>query len=144
MSFGSTVSMWFGVNVFHLTINLILNLKRKIYQFMWYLYHTKLNFVSCRLFTRIYKILLLFYHKLNVLIFVIYFVLMSNQLLNVITNYYNFEIITRFDIRETQVFPTIHIVKILSYTELNKLEEIYPQMKNEINQKHKSYTDDLN
>ena len=61
---------------------------------------------------------------------------MSFQLKSVITSYFNFEIITRFDIRESKAFPVIYIRDIL--TNFNKLQEKYPAMKTEINKMNKT------
>ena len=65
-------------------------------------------------------------HILKIFTLIIYIILMSYQLKSVITSYFNFEIITRFDIQEVKIFPTILVTNML--TDLNKLQEIYPEM----------------
>jgi hypothetical protein len=65
---------------------------------------------------------------------IVFSVLMLIQIIETIRSYFDFEIVTRFDVQEMKILPNIVFAFNLwpNKNSLNKLSEIYPQLKQEI------------
>jgi len=127
-SIGSLISMWFGISVYDLTFIFFRETKRRIIYFrgligfeMKILMIPKLkNFIS---------------HKFNdifsKLIIIVFSVLMLCQIITLIKTYFDYEIVTRFDVQELMSIPNIVIVKNSGNTLLmaKQLVNIYPEIR---------------
>jgi hypothetical protein len=63
------------------------------------------------------------------------------QVIAIIRSYFDFEIVTRFDVQEMKLIPNVIFRFIPLPNNLNKLYEIYPQMEQEIHEieEHESF-----
>jgi hypothetical protein len=64
--------------------------------------------------------------------------LMLIQIIAIISSYFDFETVTRFDVQQTKLIPNVMFSFELIPNNLNKLYEIYPQMKQEIDKINES------
>jgi hypothetical protein len=56
------------------------------------------------------------------------------QVIELISSYFDYEIVTRFDVQQIILIPNVMFYFIPPPNNLNKLYEVYPQMKQEIDE----------
>jgi hypothetical protein len=130
-SVGGLISMWFGFSVYDLVLIFAEESKKKILLL--------LVSMKCRFFiTAIVKFKGIITSKVNQIfscITIIFFsTLMLIQIIELIRSYFDFEIVTRFDVQQMKVIPNVIIFFSPVPNNLNKLYEIYPQMEQEIHE----------
>jgi hypothetical protein len=128
-SIGGLVSMWFGISVHDLALILVNESKKWIIRIFGLINYEKLTLIVLKfkemISTKFDKIL----SKLTIIVFSI---LMSYQIFEVITIYLDFEIVTRFEVQQIMYLPKIQIHKEPMYSNLDELIKIYPEMKHKI------------
>jgi hypothetical protein len=84
-------------------------------------------------------------HIFSSITIIVFSVLMLIQIIAIINSYLDFEAVTRFDVQQMKLIPNVMFGFMLIPTNLNKLYEIYPQMKQEIHKikEYESYTKPL-
>ncbi len=65
---------------------------------------------------------------LSKLTIIVFSILMFYQIFEVLTIYFDYEIVTRFEVQEIMFLPKIRIVKFPMLTNMNELMKIYPEM----------------
>jgi hypothetical protein len=120
--------MWFGISVYDLTFIFFRETKRRIIYF-----HGLIGFEMKILM--IPKLKNFISHKFNdifsKLIIIVFSVLMLCQIITLIKTYFDYEIVTRFDVQELMSIPNIVIVKNSGNTLLmaKQLVNIYPEIR---------------
>jgi hypothetical protein len=147
-SVGGLISMWFGFSVYDLVLIFTKEIKKKI-----------LLFVSMKcwfLITIIVKFKEIIKSKVNHIFssitIIVFSALMLIQIIAIISTYLDFEVVTRFDVQQMKLIPNVMFGFIPVPDNLNKLYEIYPQMKQEIGKinefkeikEYDSYAKDMN
>jgi hypothetical protein len=129
-SIGGLISMWFGFSVYDLVLIFTKESKKKI---LLLLVSMKYRFFI----TVIVKFKEIITSKVNhifsSIIIIIFSALMLIQTIGLIRSYFDFEVITRFDVQQIKLIPNVDIL-FRPMPNLNKLYEIYPQMKQEIDE----------
>ncbi len=128
-SVGGLISMWFGFSVYDLVLILTKESKKKILLL--------LVSMKCRLFiTAIVKFKEIITSKVNHIFssitIIVFSALMLIQIIAIISSYFDFDVVTRFDVQQMQVIPNVMLSFKLQPKNLNLLYEIYPHMKQEI------------
>jgi hypothetical protein len=115
--------MWFGLSLFHLikiAYEKISIIREKYFQ------NISLTIsISARLI-KIFKL-----RNINCVIILVYCSIMLYQLTDMVKIYLKYETITRFEALERKFNPKITIAYIPSSIDINKLAQIYPQVKKE-------------
>jgi hypothetical protein len=134
-SVGGLISMWFGISLYDLVVifakeshkKIILFFGEKNYQIV-ILAIIKFNaFVTSKL------------KKISSTFTIIFFsILMLIQIIEIINSYFDYEIVTRFEVQEIKLMPNIEFTFLETTKNLNKLIEIYPELKQEIHEFEKS------
>jgi hypothetical protein len=130
-SVGGLISMWFGFSVYDLVLIFAKESKEKILLL--------LVSMKCRFFiTAIVKfkeiITLKFNQIFSSITIIVFSALMLIQIIELMSSYFDYEIVTRFDVQQMKLIPNVMIYFPLMPNNLNKLYEIYPQMKQEIHE----------
>jgi hypothetical protein len=128
-SVGGLVSMWFGISVYDFVMIFVEELKRKIiylfvsinFQFVILMILKFREIISSK-FDRIFSIMTI----------IVFTILMFIQTIEIIRNYTEFEIVTRFDVQEIKLLPKIVFFSAIPVNNLNKLIRIYPEMEQKI------------
>jgi hypothetical protein len=126
-SMGGLISMWFGISVYS-----------------FYQYIEKLFLVFIEKFHSLFRIKLnktikLFLHKsYKWIVILIFFCLMLIQIMELMSNYLDYETITRIQISEQKDLPKFSVYTPTFYVDFDKLENIYPEIKTEIKTKNKN------
>ncbi len=128
-SIGGLISIWFGFSVYDLVLIFAKEMKKKILLL--------LVSMKCRFFiTAIVKFKQIITSKVNQIFssitIILFSALMLIQIIAIIRNYLDFEVVTRFDVQQMKLIPNVLLFLDLRPKNLNKLYEIYPQMKQEI------------
>jgi hypothetical protein len=126
--------MWFGISVYDLVLIFAKKMKKKLLLLL------VLVLMECRFFiTAIVKFKQIITSKVNHIFssitIILFSVLMLIQIIAIISNYLEFEVVTRFDVQQIKLIPNVLLVYRPVPKNLNILYKIYPQMKQEI---HKS------
>jgi hypothetical protein len=132
-SIGSLISMWFGFSVYDLVLIFAKESKRIL---------LLLVSMKCRSFiTAIVKFKEII-SKVNEIFssitIIVFSALMLIQIIAIISSYFDFETVTRFDVQQTKLIPNVMFGFAQIPNNLNKLYEIYPQMKQEIDKINES------
>ncbi len=126
-SIGGLISMWFGISVYDLIVIFAKESQKKIIHFFGQMNH---------------QIFILAIIKFNAFVstFTIIFfsTLMFIQIIAIISSYFDYEIVTRFEVQEIKLIPNIELTFLEKTKNLNKLIEIYPELKQEIHEFEKS------
>jgi hypothetical protein len=130
-SIGGLISMWFGFSVYDLVL-IFAKESKKIILLL-------LVSMKCRFFiTAIVKFKEIITSKVNQIFssitIIVFSALMLIQIIGLMNSYFDFEIVTRFDVRQMKLIPNVMVYFNPMPNNLNKLYEIYPQMKQEIHE----------
>jgi hypothetical protein len=134
-SVGGLISMWFGISLYDLVVIFAKELHKKIILFFGEMNYQivilaiiKFNaFVTSKL------------KKISSTFTIIFFsILMLIQMIAIIKSYFDYEIVTRFEVQEIKLIPNIELTFLETTKNLNKLIEIYPELKQEIHEFEKS------
>jgi hypothetical protein len=128
-SVGGLVSIWFGISVYDLALTLVNESKKWIIRIFGSNNCEKLTLIVFKFKEMIST---KFDEILSKLILIIFSILMLYQIFQVITNYLDFEIVTRFEVQQIKFLPKIKIVKQPMLSNLDELMKIYPEMKHKI------------
>jgi hypothetical protein len=133
-SVGGLISMWFGFSVYDLVLIFAKESKKKILLL--------LVSIKCRLFTTaIVKFKEIILSKVNQIFssitIIVFSALMLIQIIAIISSYFDFEIVTRFDVQQIKIIPNVMFEFYPLPNNLSKLYETYPQMKEEIHELNK-------
>jgi hypothetical protein len=95
--------------------------------------------MKCRFFiTAIVKFKEIITSKVNQIFssitIIVFSALMLIQIIAIISSYFDFEIVTRFDVQELKLLPNVFFTFMPVPNNLSKLYEIYPQMEQEIHE----------
>jgi len=125
-SVGGLISMWFGISVYDIALILMKELKKRIIPFIVFiklekLFPTFLKFKES-ISSKIKK-------KFPNITIIVFSVLMFHQLITVMDIYLKYEIVTRFEIEKIKHLPLVRFYIIPQLRDLDKLLEIYPEMK---------------
>jgi hypothetical protein len=128
-SVGGLISMWFGFSVYDLVLIFAKESKKKILLL--------LVSMKCRFFTTaIVKFKEIILSKVNQICssitIIVFSALMLIQIIAIISNYFDFEVVTRFDVKQIKIIPNVMFEFYPLPNNLSKLYETYPQMKEEI------------
>jgi hypothetical protein len=128
-SVGGLVSMWFGISVYDFVLIFVRETKNKLIQ-MFVLMNCLLVISAIVKFkamitSKIYQI----FTNITIIFFS---VLMLIQVIEIISSYFDYEIVTRFEVQQIKLLPNIVLGFVLIPNNLNKLIEIYPEMKQKI------------
>jgi hypothetical protein len=128
-SVGGFFGIWFGVSLYDLVLILAKESKEKILLL--------LVSMKCRFFiTPIVKFKENITSKVNQIFssitIIVFSVLMLIRLIAIISSHLDFEVLTRFDVQGMKQLPNVMSSFTPQPHNLNKLYEIYPQMKQEI------------
>jgi hypothetical protein len=141
-SIGGLIGMWFGFSVYDLVLIFAKESKKKILLL--------LVSMKCRFFiTAIVKFKEIITSKVNQLFssitIIVFSAIMLIQIIELMNSYFDYEIVTRFDVQQIKVIPNVLIFFSPVPNNLNKLYEIYPQMEQEIHQieEHESIPEPL-
>jgi hypothetical protein len=130
-SVGGLFGMWFGFSVYDLVLIFAKESKEKI---LLLLVSMKCRFII----TAIVRFREIITSKVNQIfssfIIIVFSVLMLIQIIAIINSYFDFEIVTRFDVQELKLLPNVMFTFSSLPNNLYELYEIYPQMKQEINE----------
>jgi len=122
-SIGGLISMWFGLSLFHLMK--IAYEKMSIIREKYFQNIGLTISINTRL-TKIFKL-----RNINYVIILVYCSIMLYQLTDMVNSYLKYETITRFEAFERKLNPKITIAYIPKSIDINKLAQIYPQVKKE-------------
>jgi hypothetical protein len=128
-SVGGLVSIWFGISVYDLALTLVNESKKWIIRIFGSNNCEKLTLIVFKFKEMIST---KFDEILSKLILIIFSILMLYQIFQVITNYLDFEIVTRFEVQQIKFLPKIKIVKQPMLSKLDELMKIYQEMKHKI------------
>jgi hypothetical protein len=122
-SIGGLISMWFGLSLFHLikiAYEKMSIIREKYFQ------HIGLTVSISTGLTKIFK-----RRNINCIIILVYCSIMLYQLTDMVNSYLKYETITRFEALERKFNPKITIAYVPKSIDINKLAQIYPQIKKE-------------
>jgi hypothetical protein len=130
-SVGGLISMWLGLSVYDLVIMFAKESKKLIVLL--------LVLMKCRLFiTAIVKckqsITLNVNQIFSRITIIVFSALMLIQVISIIRIYFDFEVVTRFDVHQTKLIPNVLLSFKYESQNLSLLHQIYPQMKQDIDQ----------
>jgi hypothetical protein len=141
-SVGGLISMWFGFSVYDLVLILAKESKKKI---LLLLVSMKWQFFI----TAIVKFKEIITSKVNQIFssitIIVFSALMLIQIIAIISSYFDFETVTRFDVQQIKIIPNVLFRFLPLPNNLSNLYEIYPQMEQEIHEteEYKSFTESV-
>jgi hypothetical protein len=141
-SVGGLISIWFGISVYDLVL-IFAKESKKIFLLL-------LVSIKCRFFiTGIVKFKENITSKVNQIFssitIIVFSVLMLIQIIAIISSYFDFEIVTRFDVQQIKLIPNVLFKFLPMPNNLSDLYEIYPQMEQVIDEteEYKSFTESV-
>jgi hypothetical protein len=145
-SVGGLISMWFGISFYDLVLIFFQQLKRNLIHRIVSINYRYIRSLIVK-FKRIMPSKV--DHIFSSVTIIVFSVLMFIQIIAIISSYLASETITRFEVNEIKILPKIvfRFDLMPNNNSINKLNEIYPQMKQEIqakyNIKNKNYSQNL-
>jgi hypothetical protein len=133
-SVGGLISMWFGFSVYDLVLIFTKESKKKVLLL--------LVSMNCQIFITVIVKFKQIISKLNDIFssitIIVFSVLMFIQVTELISSYFDYEVVTRFDVQQIKLIPNVMLIFEPLPNNLNEIYEIYPQMKQEIDDIEKS------
>jgi hypothetical protein len=128
-SVGGLISMWLGFSVYDLVLIFAKESKKKI---LLLLVSMKCRFLIAVIVKFKENIISKVKHIFSSILIIVFSALMLIQIIGLMRSYFDYEIVTRFDVQQIKLIPNVMFAFMPLPNNLNKLYEIYPQMKQEI------------
>jgi hypothetical protein len=123
-SIGGLFSMWFGISLFHL----LLFIEEKLNHCVEKYFRFNQSIIDLRIRLVQYIERLKLKKLLKLLIIILYSTAMLYQITDVIQTYLKYDKVTRFEISQKQLSPSISLMFMPEFNKFSKLKIIYPEI----------------